>query len=147
MAIAPAQNDVLEMEHRKAASQVTKFFRATSQRFGLHGFVFADAPELAQAPYGEQSKCYLQSWLPVNSAVSLRPVERDRYGRIVAEVFSEGMKVNLNLLEVGHAVVSGGYVSTCEVSDYWDAEAISRAGGLVFWLTPNPEMLWDSSRR
>jgi len=45
-----------------------------------------DAPEMAQPPYGAAARQRLQELAPVGSAVSLRVVKNDRYGRTVAEV-------------------------------------------------------------
>ncbi len=56
-----------------------------------------DAPEMAQAPYGAQSRAYLQTRLRIGSPVTLLPQTVDRYGRTVAEVIGE---VNLNLAMV-----------------------------------------------
>jgi endonuclease YncB( thermonuclease family) len=53
-----------------------------------------NAPEMAQAPCGAQSRSHLQSRLRLGSSVTLRPQTVDRSGHTVAEVIGE---VNLNL--------------------------------------------------
>ena len=106
-----------------------------------------DAPELRQGVYGELARQQLQSLLPVNTIVSLRPVETDRYGRLVAEVFHQGSNVNLALVASGHAVVYRQYLGNCDAEAYLAAEAISQQNGLVFWSQANPVMPWDFRRR
>jgi micrococcal nuclease len=53
-----------------------------------------DAPELKQNPWGQQSKTRLQELLPVGQSVQVRSIERDRYKRLVAEVFVNNRSVN-----------------------------------------------------
>lgn len=43
-----------------------------------------DAPEMAQAPYGQLARQALQSLLHVGSTVMLKAKTKDRYGRTVA---------------------------------------------------------------
>ena len=43
-----------------------------------------DAPEMAQAPYGQQARDALQQLLPVGSTVTLKTQTKDRFGRTVA---------------------------------------------------------------
>ena len=40
-----------------------------------------DAPETAQAPWGQQSRAYLMQRLPRGRQVSIQPHTTDRYGR------------------------------------------------------------------
>ena len=63
-----------------------------------------DAPETAQQPYGQNARQYLQQRLPLGSAVKLEQKTSDRYGRMVAEVFS-GININLAMVEDGQAFV------------------------------------------
>ncbi|NJL41836.1 MAG: hypothetical protein HC899_38065 [Leptolyngbyaceae cyanobacterium SM1_4_3] len=77
-----------------------------------------DAPELAQ-PLGEESKQFLEEL--VNSAdgrVEVVPIERDRYDRLVAEVFvladSGERSAQTELLSAGMAYVYDRYVDGCE---------------------------------
>jgi micrococcal nuclease len=59
-----------------------------------------DAPEMAQSPYGEQSRALLTSLAPVGSDVSLRVVDTDRYGR-------KALFNSLNVITSGGASGSG----------------------------------------
>ncbi|MCP9824903.1 thermonuclease family protein [Synechococcus sp. EJ6-Ellesmere] len=53
-----------------------------------------DAPELAQSPFGQQTRQNLQTRLPIGTPVTLAVKGIDRYGRPVAEVIG---KTNLGL--------------------------------------------------
>lgn len=106
-----------------------------------------DAPEMAQAPYGHQSKERLRALLPPDSVITLREVDTDRYDRTVAEIFRQDENINLSLVRSGHAVAYRQYLSNCDGQRYLDAEAIARDSRAVFWSSPNPEMPWDFRRR
>jgi endonuclease YncB( thermonuclease family) len=80
-----------------------------------------DAPETAQSPYGQQSRRYLQQRLPVGSTVRLDEKTTDRYGRLVAEVFS-GININLAMVEDGQAFAYRQFLSDCNAREYLDAE-------------------------
>jgi endonuclease YncB( thermonuclease family) len=94
-----------------------------------------DAPEMAQAPYGAQSRAYLQTRLLVGTPVTLLPQTVDRYGRTVAEVIGEG-NLNLALLEDGMAFAERKGLGQCDVKEYLDAEfrASRRRHGV--WRVP-----------
>ena len=106
-----------------------------------------DAPEMQQPTYGELAKQQLQALLPVDTVVSLRPVDTDRYNRLVAEVLRSDGNVNLSLVATGHAVTYRQYLSNCNAEAYLDAEAIARQSGLVFWSQNSPVMPWDFRRQ
>ncbi|QVL53380.1 MAG: thermonuclease family protein [Cyanobium sp. M30B3] len=80
-----------------------------------------DAPETAQRPYGQNARQYLQQRLPVGSAVRLDEKTTDRYGRLVAEVFS-GININLAMVEDGQAFAYRQYLGDCNAREYLDAE-------------------------
>ncbi len=84
-----------------------------------------DAPEQAQ-PLGDQSTAFLQQLLnEANGQVGIVPVERDRYGRLVAEVFVLGTPEKLvqeELLKAGMAYVYPQYVDDC-----WNGTAMRAA--------------------
>lgn len=85
-----------------------------------------DAPEMAQAPYGENARRRLQELLPIGSSVELNAVDKDRYDRIVAEVFTGSLNVNLSLLKGGEAVAYRQYLSNCDADSYLGAEGFAR---------------------
>lgn len=71
-----------------------------------------DAPEMAQAPYGAQSRAYLQTRLRIGAPVTLLPQTVDRFGRTVAEVIGE-VNLNLAMVEDGQAFAYRQYLSQC----------------------------------
>ncbi len=56
-----------------------------------------DAPETAQVLWGGLSAVKLKELLPVGQVVTLRVVDRDRYGRTVTEVFKDDSSVAIAL--------------------------------------------------
>jgi micrococcal nuclease len=56
----------------------------------------------------------LKQLLPKGQTVSLREVDRDHYGRTVAEVFVGGRSVNLQMGADGMAAVYLQYVKNCD---------------------------------
>lgn len=56
-----------------------------------------DAPESSQEG-GQEATQRLKKFLPVGSGITLRPIERDRYGRLVAEVYRNGRSINLAMV-------------------------------------------------
>jgi endonuclease YncB( thermonuclease family) len=80
-----------------------------------------DAPEMAQRPYGQNARQYLQQRLPVGSTVTLDEKTTDRYGRLVAEVFKD-ININLVLVEDGQAFAYRQYLSGCDAKEYLGAD-------------------------
>ncbi len=74
-----------------------------------------DAPEMAQAPHGEQARRYLQSRLRIGSNVRLIPQTIDRYSRTVAEVIGT-VNLNLAMVEDGQAFAYRKYLGQCNTS-------------------------------
>ena len=105
-----------------------------------------DAPEMAQRPYGQQSRSYLQQRLPVGSTVTLEQKTSDRYGRLVAEVFN-GININLAIVEDGQAFVYRQYLSGCDAKEYLDAEfRASRRRYGVWQVEGGITRTWDFRR-
>lgn len=66
-----------------------------------------DTPELAQPPFGRQSRAQLQRLLRGKEFVALETDvrERDQYGRVLAYVWSDSVTmVNIEQLRSGYAV-------------------------------------------
>lgn len=87
-------------------------------------FCGIDAPEIQHGSkagqlLGEQSKAYLQQLIDeTNGTVVLMATDRDRYGRLVAEVFTvkangEEKSLQNEMLLAGMAYVYPQYVSSC----------------------------------
>ncbi|MBD2303722.1 thermonuclease family protein [Nostoc sp. FACHB-190] len=107
-----------------------------------------DAPELKQNPWGQQSKARLQQLLPVNQSVQVRSIERDRYKRLVAEIFVNNRSVNLTMVQEGQAVVYRQYLQGCNSTknQFLQAEADAKGKRLGFWNQSQPTMPWDFRR-
>lgn len=94
-----------------------------------------DAPELQQTPWGSMARSYLESRLPPGSQVQLRPVDRDRYGRTVAEVIGE-INIGLALVEDGQAFVERRHLDGCDAQEYLEAEARAARRRYGIWQEP-----------
>jgi micrococcal nuclease len=106
-----------------------------------------DAPESSQA-FGPEATLRLRQLLSTGQSVDVRAIERDRYGRTVAEIYSGGQSIGLQLVREGYAVVYEQYISGCAVTadDYRQAESAARNAERNFWSQSNPTMPWDFRR-
>ena len=104
-----------------------------------------DAPETGQRPWRQQSAAKLKQLLPPGKAVQVREIERDRYGRTVAEVYLGKQSVNLQMVKEGQAVVYRQYLNGCAstLNQYLQSEAQAKQKKLGFWNQPKPVMPWD----
>jgi micrococcal nuclease len=107
-----------------------------------------DAPESTQTPWGQQSANRLKQLLPASQAVQMREIDRDRYGRTVAELYLGNQSVNLTMIKEGQAVVYTQYLQGCSDTkdQYQAAESQAKAQKLGYWNQPNPVMPWDYRR-
>jgi endonuclease YncB( thermonuclease family) len=93
-----------------------------------------DAPEKDQHPWGNRARSHLERITP--RRVEMHPIETDRFGRAVAEVYTTGEKrlsLNLEQVERGHAAV---YLRYCEEPRFFRAERKARAASLGIWSVP-----------
>ena len=103
-----------------------------------------DAPEMAQAPYGANSRSLLADLAPVGSAVSLRVVATDRYGRTVAEILRDNKNLNLQMMRRGQAFAYRQYLSHCDAAAYLGAERGAQVDRLGVWSVPGGiKRPWD----
>ncbi len=117
--------------------------KTTTVRLGC-----VDAPESTQAPWGQQSANRLKQLLPAGQAVQMREIERDRYGRTVAELYLGNQSVNLTMVKEGQAVVYTQYLNGCSDTkdQYLAAETQAKGQKIGFWNQANPVMPWDYRR-
>jgi endonuclease YncB( thermonuclease family) len=94
-----------------------------------------DAPEMAQVPYGDQARRYLQTRLRLEQEVTIHPLNSDRYGRTVAEVIGD-INLNLALVEDGQAFVYAKYLGQCDAREYLDAEYRASRHRFGIWRVP-----------
>jgi len=103
-----------------------------------------DAAEMAQSPYGEQSRALLTSLAPVGSNVTLKVVDTDRYGRTVAEILRGGQNVNLRMVRRGQAFAYRQYLSNCDPTAYLGAERGAEVDRLGVGSSPGGiQRPWD----
>ena len=106
-----------------------------------------DAPESNQS-FGPEATLRLRQLLSTGQPVEVRAIERDRYDRTVAEIYSGGQSVGLQLVREGYAVVYEQYISGCAATadDYRQAESVARSVRRNFWSQPHPTLPWDFRR-
>ncbi|PPS42098.1 hypothetical protein B1A85_15685 [Chroococcidiopsis sp. TS-821] len=111
-----------------------------------------DAPELDQ-PLGYESRDFARSLVAAaGNNIILMPIEKDRYGRTVAEVFvvlKDGQEQSLQeeLLKSGLAYVYQRYISGCfNAESMKEAEAIAVSKRIGVW-SGNHEKPWDYRKR
>jgi micrococcal nuclease len=94
-----------------------------------------DTPELSQAPYGGMAAQALRSLIPVGSQVELElDVEpRDRYDRLLAYVWADGVMVNWLLIRLGWAVLLTYSPNVQYVDWFTEAQRLARQEGVGLW--------------
>ncbi len=87
--------------------------------------------------------------LPLGTAVQVRTITRDRYGRTVSELYVGKQSINLQMVKDGQAVVYRQYLKGCAATEdqYLQAEAQARQGRLGFWNQQSPTMPRDYRRK
>jgi len=106
-----------------------------------------DAPEISQAPYGNNARKELQEQLPIGAEVSLRTKATDRYGRTVAEVLKGTTNINQALVATGAAFVYWQYINGCNREIYSRLENEARLKSLGVWAVPGgSQRPWDYRR-
>lgn len=102
-----------------------------------------DAPEKGQ-PYGRKSREFLVELAVIGATVTIEPVNFDRYGRLVAIIYSsDGHCLNSAMVEAGLAWV---YPQYCRqpICDSWNAaEHQARQSGLGLWHDQHPAPPWE----
>lgn len=101
-----------------------------------------DCPEKAQA-YGSRAREYT-SQLAFGKIVRLKEHGKDRYGRIIGEVFlPDGRSLNEEILKAGYAWVYRQYTRDMELVEY---ENKARQAKLGLWNDPSPTAPWEFRR-
>lgn len=83
--------------------------------------------------------------LPIGSTVTLKVQTKDRYGRTVAEVFTQnGANAGLTLVQQGHAFADRQYLKQCDAWAYLDREKLAERYRLGVWRSSGGiERPWD----
>lgn len=100
-----------------------------------------DAPERKQ-PGGEESRRALAGYLPEGSSVRLTRLGRDRYRRILGQLYRpDGANVNSLLVRNGRAWV---YTKYCRDFNYWTPLQVrAQQQRLGLWAAPHPLPPWE----
>lgn len=101
-----------------------------------------DAPELAQAPYGQKAKEYVDRVL--NSEASFEPLGVDRYGRVVGDVITDGASLSVLVVQEGLAAVYKPYLRICpDIAEPLQfQENLAKKHKKGFWQEANFELPW-----
>lgn len=110
-------------------------------------FCGIDAPEKKQAR-GIESRDYLRSLLPDNAQVIVIPIEKDRYGRLVAEIWNDAINgenyINGNMVLAGMAWHYEKYSSNCsDRQALTTAELLAKQNNLGVHADPNSIKPWN----
>lgn len=108
-----------------------------------------DSPELKQAG-GIEAREHLRSLVAQgDGAIGVVPIEKDRYGRTVSDLFvirPDGSEIHLNsqMVADGYAYHYKQYSDSCPQPVVLDiAEKQAEAAGAGLWQNPNAEKPWD----
>lgn len=135
IAIAIALVNLIWLVQPVQASRAVKFYdgdNITVIQGGIKtkvSLACIDAPELKQA-FGNKARKALKSMVD-DSDFSLRVFAKDRFGRLVAEVFANDLNVNKALVEQGLAHFYSSYKNGCE--GYAEAERQAQLKHLGMW--------------
>lgn len=110
-------------------------------RVRLHAI---DAPESGQ-PHGKAAKAALAD-LVFGKAVEVEPYEQDRYDRLVARVWIDGVDVNAEMLRTGNAWTYRRYADNPAYCTY---EQAARDLGRGLWRLPASQRVapWEWRQR
>ena len=125
---------------------VTVFF-ADEKRQQKIRLATIDAPEYAQ-PYGKKSRQYLSD-LVFKKKIRLRELGRDKYGRIIGEIFIDEKNINVEQIKSGfawHYKHHERQQSYKERVIYSEAEKYAREQRLGVWQDDNPIPPWEYRR-
>ena len=107
----------------------------TQHRIRLQGI---DAPESKQA-YGQRSKQALSKKI-FGKTVSVKWKERDRYGRIIGDIYLDNRWINLELVQEGWAWHYKRYSNDKRLAE---AEVKARQAQRGLWQDAHPISPWD----
>jgi micrococcal nuclease len=105
------------------------------RRVGRVRLIGMDTPESGQEPYAEMATQALWSLLEMATTVGLeRDVElRDRYGRMLAYLWADGLMVNWALVRQGWAVILTYPPNVQYVDWFTEAQRRAREEGVGLW--------------
>ncbi len=102
---------------------------------------------------GIESRDYLRSLVGFgNGELFIVPIEQDRYGRTVAEVYvpdkkTSAINLNLEMVRAGYAWHYAQYSDSCTMRDLLiAAEGMAKNEGIGIW-SGNPHPPWEFRRK
>lgn len=107
----------------------------TQEKIRLYGI---DCPEKSQ-PFGARARQYTSS-LVFGKQVTMRTINRDRYGRSVAWVYIGKTNINAEIVKAGYAWNYRQYSNDPSLQQF-ENEARKAKRGL--WADPHPVAPWD----
>ena len=104
-----------------------------------------DTPEMAQRPWGKESRDYLRELAPRGSSVQIKGQKKDRYGRLIGEVFKDGENLNLVMVREGQTAV---YVKYCHDRYYYQADSLEKDSDKGIWVKVGEhQMTWEYRKK
>ena len=100
-----------------------------------------DAPEFAQAPWGDASRAALLQLAPPSTVFSIEtePTRVDSFGRVLGHAIrSDGVNLNRELLRAGHAVVFVIWPNSSRFEEYRAAQIEAQANERGIWSAAQP---------
>ncbi len=153
-----AHGQVLELQPNAPGSSVvvdrvldgdTVIVRGWSQRVRLANI---DAPEMSHGygrpgqPYSVQSSKWLAEQLEGKSGVTVKCVDKDRYGRRVCDFFRNGEHVNKAAVRAGIAWANTASARYLRDKSVLAAQEEARAARRGIWTQPSPTPPWQWRR-
>ncbi len=115
---------------------ITVLHNGNGERIRLHGI---DCPEKRQA-FGNRAKQFTSN-LVFAKTVTVQALDRDRYGRTVAEVLlPDGRSLNRELVRAGLAWMYRRYTNDQSLSDLEEEARVARRG---LWADPHAVPPWE----
>jgi len=101
-----------------------------------------------QQPFGYRAKQMMSIFL-FGRQVQLKPLTIDRYGRLIAMVYIDGIDAGLQLLKAGLAwphYRDLGEAPADVQHRYLAAGGLAKEQGIGLWIDPNPVPPWEWRR-
>ncbi|ADW16416.1 nuclease (SNase domain-containing protein) [Desulfobulbus propionicus DSM 2032] len=104
-----------------------------------------DAPESGQA-YGRKSQTALKQ-ISAGRKISIKAIDHDRYGRVVALVYADGINVNEIMASSGYAWVYPQYCKKSFCREWKEKERMARTNRNGLWQDGDPTPPWEWRRK
>ena len=93
-----------------------------------------DAPEIGQTPHGRIARNTLSGLLPSHTLITIQAIKVDRYGRLVANIFTPGgVNIGEELIRLGLVFVNATNSSDCDVPKLLLFEDQARRARIGLW--------------